>query len=154
MLAGVIIVMAGENKFSRFNSMDVRKGTDSLTVNYIKEHPVAGAGIISNPGSVEYQDKKMTDVTRPADAPPSPILTISFGRYGAVWNSRPVSALDPACRVGVVCFKSRSYLLQLYMLIYLLFMLIRRPVVCAGRHHPIYMVLSVCSYTSVSATNH
>ncbi|HPT42220.1 MAG TPA: O-antigen ligase family protein [Paludibacteraceae bacterium] len=127
-LVGVVILMAGENKVSRFIRDDVRKADYTLAVNYIKEHPVIGAGYHQQRAALEYQDKKMSDVTRPEGAPP---ITYTHNQFlgdmvqfgipglicllilltGLIWNS----------------LRSRSYLLQLFMLIYLFFMLIEEP---------------------------
>ena len=127
-LAGMIILMAGENKFSRLIHDGVRKADFTLAVNYIKEHPVAGAGYHQQRAALEYQDKKMTDVTRPADAPP---ITYTHNQFLGDMVQFGIPGLLPLLILlaGLVwyAFKSRSYLLQLYMLIYLLFMLIEEP---------------------------
>ena len=127
-LAGVIIVMAGENKFSRLIHDGVRKADFTLAVNYIKEHPVTGAGYHQQRAALEYQDKKMTDVTRPVDAPP---ITYTHNQFLGDMVQFRIPGLLPLLILlgGLVwyAFKSRSYLLQLYMLIYLLFMLIEEP---------------------------
>jgi len=127
-LVGVVILMAGENKFSRLIHDDVRKADFTLAINYIKEHPVVGAGYHQQRAALEYQDKKMADVTRPADAPP---ITYTHNQFLGDMVQFGIPGLLPLLIMlgGLVwyAFKSRSYLLQLYMLIYLLFMLIEEP---------------------------
>ena len=127
-LVGVVILMAGENKFSRLIHDDVRKADFTMAINYIKEHPVVGAGYHQQRAALEYQDKKMADVTRPADAPP---ITYTHNQFLGDMVQFGIPGLLPLLIMlgGLVwyAFKSRSYLLQLYMLIYLLFMLIEEP---------------------------
>ena len=127
-LVGVVILMAGENKFSRLIHDDVRKADFTLAINYIKEHPVVGAGYHQQRAALEYQDKKMADVNRPADAPP---ITYTHNQFlGDMVQFGIPGLLSLLIMLGGLvwyAFKSRSYLLQLYMLIYLLFMLIEEP---------------------------
>ncbi len=117
----------GQNKVSSFLSDPVRKTDNALAINYIKSNPWWGIGF-GNEHLVLIEQEKIvkkelilihTDKTYVHNELLGTM--IQFGIPGAV--------ILLIFLVGLFwyAFKSRSYLLQLFMLLYFLFMLIEEP---------------------------
>lgn len=124
----IIIFFVGSSRFEKILKDDVRKADYTLAINFIKDHPLSGAGYHQQRAALEYEDKQMTDVTRPATAPPITYThnqflgdMVQFGIPGLIVLLILLSALT------WYAIKSRSYLLQLFMLVYILFMFIEEP---------------------------
>ncbi|MEI8203431.1 MAG: O-antigen ligase family protein [Bacteroidota bacterium] len=122
--SGLIVL---QNKVSGFISDPVRKTDSTLAINYIKKHIWWGAGYSQEAAVLKQQEELMKNELKvglwPKTYTHNQILgtMIQFGIPGAVLLLVLVFSLM------WYAFKSRSYLLQMFMLLYIFFMLIEEP---------------------------
>ena len=116
-----------QNKVSGFITDPVRKTDSTLAINYIKKHIWWGAGYSQEAAVLKQQEELMKNELKPGywfkTYTHNQILgtMIQFGIPGAVLLLVLVFSLM------WYAFKSRSYLLQMFMLLYIFFMLIEEP---------------------------
>ena len=127
LVCGSIGLYIGQNKVSTFLSDPVRKTDNALAISYIKTHPWWGIGF-GNEHIVLVEQEKIVNkelilVHTDKTYVHNELLgtMIQFGIPGAV------ILLIFLAGLFWYAFTSRSYLLQLFMLLYFLFMLIEEP---------------------------
>ena len=124
---GSISLFLMQNKVSGFLADPVRKTDTSLAISYIKTHPWWGIGFGNEHIVLSQQEVKMKDVIKPGNMPKTYVhnqllgTMIQFGIPGAVILFIFVFGLF------IYAFKTRSYLLQLFIFLYILVMLIEEP---------------------------
>lgn len=127
-LSVVFLYFIGEKHFNGMMGDDVRKADYTLAVNYIKDHPMWGSGYHEQRQALLMQDEKMEEVTRPTYANPSSYTHNQFlGNMVQYGIPGLIILLVLLTSLFWYAFKSRSYLLQMFMLIYLIFMFIEEP---------------------------
>lgn len=124
----IVLGLVVEKHFTGMMDDSVRKVDYTLAINYIKDHPFWGGGYHQQREVLMMQDIKMTDVTRPDGADK---IIYTHNQFLGVMVQYGVFGLIVLIILLVALFsyavKSRSYLLQMFMLIYLIFMFIEEP---------------------------
>lgn len=117
-----------ENHFNGMMTDKVRKADYTLAINYIKAHPFWGSGYHEQDIALTQQDELMLEVTRPTDANPITYTHNQFlgnmVQYG-IWGLLLLLTLLTV--LFLYAIRSRSYLLQMLMVVYTVFMLIEEP---------------------------
>mgnify|MGYP003605352184 CR=1 FL=1 len=125
-LFGCGFFLIKSNRFDVMLSDNVRKVDYTLAVNYIEDHLWWGTGTGKQHEALEYQEKIMKDIPKSINKKTyvhNQFLgeTVQFGISGFVVLLVVVSGLV------FYSFKSRSYLLQMLLFVYILFMLVEEP---------------------------
>jgi O-antigen ligase len=128
-LAAIIsLYVVSENHFNKMMGDNVRKADYTLAIHYIHDHPWWGIGYQGQAKAIKMQDEIMKDVTRPITAPP---VTYTHNQFlgDMVQFGIPGLIVLLVLLAGLVSFsiKKRNYLLQMFLLIYLIFMFIEEP---------------------------
>ena len=128
-LAAIIsLYVVSENHFNKMMGDNVRKADYTLAIHYIHDHPWWGIGYQGQAKAIKMQDEIMKDVTRPITAPP---VTYTHNQFlgDMVQFGIPGLIVLLVLLAGLFCYsiKRRNYLLQMFMLIYLIFMFIEEP---------------------------
>lgn len=127
LIAGGVGLFILQNKVSGFLSDPVRKTDYSLAISYIKTHPWWGAGSGREDYVLKLQETKVEKQLILVHSPKTYVhnqllgTMILFGIPGAI------VLLILVIGLFWYAFKSRSYLLQLFMLMYFMFMFIEEP---------------------------
>ncbi len=124
----IILGFVVEKHFTGMMDDSVRKADYTLAINYIKDHPLWGGGYHQQREVLMMQDIKMTDVTRPDGTDK---ISYTHNQFLGVMVQYGVVGLIVLIILLIALFsyalKSHSYLLQMFMLIYLIFMFIEEP---------------------------
>lgn len=127
-VVGLSLSYVAENHFNGMMNDKVRKADYTLAINYIKTHPFWGSGYQEQRKALTQQDELMLDVTRPTDANAITYTHNQFlgnmVQYG-IWGL--LLLLTLLVVLYLYAIRSRSYLLQMLMIVYTIFMLIEEP---------------------------
>ncbi|MHB9056293.1 MAG: O-antigen ligase family protein [Paludibacteraceae bacterium] len=126
-LLGVIGMFFGYSKLDSFVT-DVNRKTDyTLAINYIKDNLWWGAGTMGQEKALIFQEQKMLDVLPSAHNKKTYVHNMFLGemvQYG-VWGLLVTTILLGA--LAVSAYKSRNYLYQVFLMVFILFLLIEEP---------------------------
>ncbi len=125
-LFGSVFFLMKTDKLDMMWSDNVRKVDYTLAVNYIKDHFWWGTGTGNQHLALEYQEKIMNELPKSINKKTyvhNQFLgeMVQFGVTGLIVLLVVVGGLV------FYSFKSRSYLLQLFLFVYFLFMLVEEP---------------------------
>lgn len=126
-ILGVAGTFLGYNKLDSFVT-DVNRKTDyTLAINYIKDNLWWGAGTMGQEKALIFQEQKMLDVLPSAHNKKTYVHNTFLGemvQYG-LWGLLVMAILLGA--LAVSAYKSRNYLYQVFLMVFILFMLIEEP---------------------------